>query len=92
MVDKAALMSFLDESCYAASAGGGGMMGMQPVARLEIPAGGTVELKPGGYHIMLMGLARPLKEGDEIELTLSFAKAGDVKVKAKVGGVAEGAN
>ena len=49
-------------------------------------------MKPGGYHIMLMGLDAPLKEGDEIELTLTFEKAGDVKVKVPVGGVAAGAN
>lgn len=63
---------------------GGGMMGMQPVARLEIPAGGSVELKPGGYHIMLIGLNQELKRGDTIEITLKFEKAGDVKVTAGV--------
>jgi len=62
----------------------GGMMGMQPVARLEIPAGGSVELKPGSYHIMLIGLKQDLKPGDTIEITLKFEKAGDVKVSAAV--------
>ena len=47
-----------------------------------------IEMKPGGYHIMLMGLAEPLKEGDEVDLTLTFEKAGEVKVTARVGGVA----
>jgi hypothetical protein len=63
---------------------GGGMMGMQPIARLEIPAGGSVELKPGSYHIMLIGLNQELKVGDKIEITLTFEKAGDVKVTAEV--------
>ena len=63
---------------------GGGMMGMRPIARLEIPAGGTVELKPGGYHIMLIDLNQELKAGDKIEITLKFEKAGEVKVTAEV--------
>jgi copper(I)-binding protein len=65
-------------------ASGGGMMGMQKIDRLEIPAGGTVELKPGGYHIMLIGLTRELKAGEEIEITLTFEKAGDVTLKIPV--------
>jgi len=68
----------------AATGGDGGMMGMQPVARLEIPAGGTVELKPGGYHIMLIDLTQDLKAGDKIEITLKFEKAGEVKVTVEV--------
>jgi len=63
---------------------GGGMMGMQPIARLEIPAGGTVELMPGSYHIMLIDLKQELKPGDKIEITLTFEKAGEVKVTAEV--------
>jgi len=62
----------------------GGMMGMQPVKRLEIPAGGTVELKPGSYHIMLIGLKQDLKVGDSIEITLTFEKVGEIKVTATV--------
>ena len=69
-----------------------GVMKMQHVDGIDIPANGTLEMKPGGYHIMLMGLNAPLKEGDEIDLTLTFEKAGEVKVKAKVGGVAAGMN
>ena len=60
------------------------MMGMQPIARLEIPAGGSVELKPGSYHIMLIGLKQDLKVGDSIEITLKFEKAGEIKVTAAV--------
>lgn len=66
-----------------------GVMTMAHVDAIDIPADRVLEMKPGGYHIMLMGLTRPLKEGDEIELTLTFEKAGEVKVKARVGGVAQ---
>lgn len=72
------------ESPAASDGTGGGMMGMRPIARLEIPAGGTVELKPGSYHIMLIDLNQELKPGDKIEITLTFEKAGDVKVTAEV--------
>ena len=63
---------------------GGSMMGMQKMDRLEIPAGGSVELKPGSYHIMLIDLTRELQAGEKIDLTLKFEKAGDVKVTAEV--------
>lgn len=48
----------------------GGVMKMRPVARLELPAGQTVHLAPGGYHVMLMKLKQPLKTGDSVPLTL----------------------
>jgi copper(I)-binding protein len=65
---------------------GSGMMGMRPIPRLEIPANGTVELKPGSYHIMLIGLTKDLAVGEKIDLTLTFEKAGSVKVQAEVRG------
>lgn len=59
----------------------GGIMRMRPLTDgLTIPAGGTVALKPGGYHIMLIGLNSPLKAGDELRLTLRFERAGPVTV------------
>lgn len=61
-----------------------GMMGMTPVERIGIPAGATVELAPGGLHLMLIGLAAPLAAGDEVELTLVFERAGEVTVTAEV--------
>lgn len=61
-----------------------GMMAMHPVERIEVPVGATVELKPGGYHVMLIGLTGELEVGSMIELTLKFEKAGDVKVTAEV--------
>ena len=68
----------------AGSMGSGGMMGMRPVARVEIPAGGKLELKPGSYHIMLIGLAGDLKVGETFEITLKLEKAGDVKTTVQV--------
>lgn len=67
-----------------------GVMKMAPAGPLEIPGMGMLEMKPGGYHIMLMGLSKPLKKGEEIEITLTFEKAGAVTVKVPVGGVAQG--
>jgi copper(I)-binding protein len=55
---------------------------MEPVDRIEIPADGTVELKPGGFHVMLQELESAIEVGDEIPLTLTFEKAGDVQVTA----------
>jgi len=51
---------------------------------LPIPAGSTVALKPGGWHIMLMGLKQPLKAGDHYPATLTFKKAGKVTVQFSV--------
>lgn len=66
------------------AASGGGMMGMQPVSRVEIPAGGSLQLQPGSYHVMLIGLTRDLVIGETIDLTLTFEKAGPITVKAEV--------
>ncbi|MFN4141418.1 copper chaperone PCu(A)C [Aestuariivirga sp.] len=67
-----------------------GVMKMMAAGPLELPAYGTLEMKPGGYHLMLMGLKQPLKEGEILELTLTFEKAGALEVKVPVGSVAEG--
>jgi copper(I)-binding protein len=52
--------------------GMGGTMSMEPVARVSVPAHGTVELQPGGYHIMLLDLAKPLDAGSHFKLRLDF--------------------
>lgn len=62
----------------------GGVMKMQPVDGIDVPAKGTVELKPGGLHIMLIGLTRDLNPGDTIEVELHFEQAGHVHVEATV--------
>jgi copper(I)-binding protein len=61
-----------------------GMTGMHSEARLEIPAGGSVKLEPGGNHLMLMGVTGNLTVGSIVELVLTFEKAGTVTVKAEV--------
>jgi periplasmic copper chaperone A len=67
-----------------------GMMLMRELTDgLEIKPGETVELKPGGYHLMFEDLKQPLKQGDTVEGTLTFAKAGTVAVTFKVGGIAD---
>ena len=57
-----------------------GIMRMMHVDRLEIPAGETVSLAPGGYHIMFMGLNAPFEMGAEVPATLIFEGAGEVEV------------
>jgi copper(I)-binding protein len=49
-----------------------GVMQMRPVAEVAIPAGGRIEMAPGGLHLMLIGLVSPLAEGDEVAITLVF--------------------
>ena len=67
----------------------GEMMKMGQVeGGLEIPAGGSVALTPGGYHTMLMGVGTPFKQGECLQLTLKFEKAGDVPVVLNIGGTA----
>ncbi|WP_027405405.1 copper chaperone PCu(A)C [Aquaspirillum serpens] len=64
-----------------------GVMRMRQVPEITVPAQGKAELKPGGYHIMLIGLQQPLKQGEKFPLTLKFAKAGEVKVEVAVEGL-----
>ena len=61
-----------------------GMMSMSPIAGLDLPPRSRVELAPGGLHLMLLDLARPLRPGDRIELTLVFEKTGTRTVSAEV--------
>jgi copper(I)-binding protein len=62
----------------------GEVMTMHPIEFVEVPANGKAELKPGGMHIMLIGLKQDLKPGDKINLTLVFENAGRVNVEAEV--------
>lgn len=52
---------------------------------LPLPAGETVELKPGGYHIMFMGLNQPLIEGETVNVILVFEKAGEIEIPLPIG-------
>ena len=64
----------------------GNVMKMRAVAGLELPAGKAVDLKPGGYHVMLMGLKQQVKEGETVSVTLVVegkdGKRESVEVKA----------
>ena len=61
-----------------------GMMSMSPVQRIDIPAKGETALKPGGYHVMLFGIKRPLVANDTVRLTLTFDDGSTVQVAAAV--------
>jgi copper(I)-binding protein len=66
----------------------GGVMKMRPVeGGLTIDPGKTIKLAPGGYHLMMMDLKKPLKQGEKVPLTLQFEKAGKVSVTLDVEGV-----
>lgn len=62
----------------------GGVVRMRQQENLTVPAKGRLELKPGGGHLMLVGLKQPLKPGDTVVLTLRFERAGDVRTELHV--------
>jgi copper(I)-binding protein len=74
----------MDGDGVEATAEGFAMMGMREIAALDIPAGTTIALVPGGYHLMLLELATDLQPGDEFELTLEFESAGERTVTVTV--------
>lgn len=62
----------------------GTTMKMRQMNSIEIPANSSVELTPGGLHLMLMGLKTPLKAGDSVKIKLKFASSGEVEVSFPV--------
>lgn len=62
----------------------GDVMRMRQIDNIALPQGKTVELKPGGLHLMLVGLKAPLKNGDKFAMKLKFEKAGEVTVTVNV--------
>lgn len=60
------------------------VMKMQPVENIPVPAGGSVELKRGGLHIMLLGVKQELKAGDTFPAVLVFAQAGEIPITVTV--------
>ncbi len=62
----------------------GDVMRMRQVAAVDVAANQLVEFKPGGLHVMLIGLKTPLKVGNSFPMTLRFEKAGEVKVNVRV--------
>jgi len=61
------------------------VMKMSPIqGGIEVPAGGSAELKPGGMHVMLINLKKELTPGEKIPLTLNFEKSGPIKIEAEI--------
>lgn len=61
-----------------------GMMRMREVERIDLPAGARIELKPGGLHVMLIGLPAPLQQGQKVPITLVFDDDSRVEIHARV--------
>lgn len=74
----------MGDSSSTTMGGDMGAMVMQEVDRIDIPAGESVELKPGGYHVMLLELAAPLEVGSTFTVTLTFENAGERDVTVEV--------
>lgn len=62
----------------------GDVMRMRPTDRIDIPAGESLALEPGGYHIMIMGLGEPLEQGSTLPLTLQFASGAAITLNARI--------
>jgi hypothetical protein len=70
---------------HETAAAANGMMEMRPLAQgLKIPANGNVELKPGGYHVMVMGLKQDLNVGSNVKLKLTFKSGKTLELTAPV--------
>ena len=70
-----------------------GVMRMRKIPAIDVPAGETVTLKPGGLHVMFIGLKAPLTQGESFPLALNFEKAGTITVQVpikKVGAMGHG--
>jgi periplasmic copper chaperone A len=68
----------------------GDVMRMRQVKSYDIPANGSLELKPGGAHLMFVDIKRAFKEGEKVPLTLRFERAGEMKVMFSVGRIDAG--
>ena len=62
----------------------GEVMRMRPVTDIPVPAGQMVRLRPGGLHVMLIGLTEPLRQGTTVPLTLRFERAGETTVQLEI--------
>jgi copper(I)-binding protein len=66
----------------------GDMMTMRPISELPLPANKPVKLRPGGYHVMLIGLTKPIITGEKLPITLNYqdknGKKGSIEVQAEV--------
>ncbi len=64
-----------------------GVMKMRPLEGIEVAPGAPTVLRPGGLHVMLMGLKAPLVEGESFPLTLTFERAGAIEVQVRIQGI-----
>lgn len=62
----------------------GDMMKMQQIEAVDVPAGGKVEFKPGGNHVMLFGLKQPLVAGESFPVTLQFENGGEITTEVSI--------
>jgi copper(I)-binding protein len=85
--DSVAAKTQIHETIVRHESNGEDSMEMRQVSSLELPAGQEVELKPGGFHLMLIDLKRALKAGELVPVTLRFEKAGTRTVTAEVRGL-----
>ncbi len=69
-----------------------GVMRMRKIPRMDIAAGGKTALKPGGLHIMLIGLTQPLHEGAKVALTLKFEDGSSKQIEAPVRAIMDNMN
>ena len=60
------------------------IMAMRSIDDVPLPAGKTVELKPGGHHVMLMDLFKPLAKGDKVPVTLTFVGKGNKRTRLEI--------
>lgn len=79
-----ALKAEIHETTLVKGTGGTDVMQMRPVKFVEVPAQGKLELKPGGYHIMLMMLKEPLHEGKLVKLTLKLEDGSTLSLEVPV--------
>ncbi len=70
----------------------GNVMRMREVKTIDVPANGSVELKPGGLHLMFMDIKTPLKAGEAVPVKLKFQKAGEVEIKVPVRDISGGSS
>jgi copper(I)-binding protein len=78
---RSAIAGFMEVHSHSMESG---IAKMRKIDGLPVKGGQSVVLKPGGYHVMLLDLKQPLKEGDLLNFTLTFEKAGDIEVEATV--------
>lgn len=69
-----------------------GVMRMRQVEKIDIPAGGSTALKPGGFHVMLIGVKKPLELGQMVEIKLNFDDGSSEQIEAEVKSVMAGMN